>query len=203
VSHSLSDHLRAIAVLAVGALMFAMATPALDSLDRKQLRSEEDREEMRQHQGTWAEVKIALADFNRAVRLPVTRRVERFQRPLRIRQAWSLYTKGPSSVYRLEIRVDGELRYRSNDPEYDWLRPQLTFRRVRPIVKEAVVTVEKARNWRGLTRFVVDRARAENPQVRIVELTATKASFPGPIPEGETTHTYYAEAPSWKPLWVR
>ena len=69
--------------------------------------------------------------LNREVRMPLVAVIGPPQKLFRIRQAWHLYRDGPSSVRRLEVRIDGELRYRSEDPAYRWRTGILDNRRVR------------------------------------------------------------------------
>jgi len=165
-------------VLLVGSWLFLLGTPGLDFLDSKD-------------QGV-------IGRFNRAVRVPLIRPLEPIQKPFRIAQNWSLYRDGPARVRRLEVWVAGELRYRSLDSEYDWLAPQLRSRRLRPVVESSCrYTSGKARNWRGLTRYVAERALERWPEATQVQLTCTVSPFPGE--DARPTHRMEASAPDWTP----
>ncbi len=165
-------------MLLVGSWIFLLATPGLDFLGTRD-------------QGV-------IADFNRTVRVPLIRPLEPIQKPFRIAQNWSLYRDGPARVRRLEVRIDGELRYRSLDSEHAWLAPQLRSRRLRPVVESSCrYTNNKAKNWRGLTRFIAERALEAWPEATQVELTCTVSPFPGEDPE--PTHRMDALAPDWQP----
>lgn len=82
------------------------------------------------------------------------------QRVFRIRQNWHLYGGGPRRINRLEVWVDGALRYRSADPDHQWASDQLDHRRFRPIV-ERVVERAGAANHGVVCELVRRRVEAE------------------------------------------
>ncbi len=134
--------------------------------------------------------------LNREVRMPLVAVIGPPQKLFRIRQAWHLYRDGPSVVRRLEVRVDGELRYRSEDPAYRWRTGILDNRRVRPVVSS---TVQKAgaKNAAGLTRLITGLARADFPTATEVTIACTRSKFPGTSPK--VAHGWVARAPAWTP----
>ena len=95
----------------------------------------------------------------------------------------------------MAIWVDDEMVYLTNDPQKNWHAPQLRFRRVRPMV-ESTVRKEKARNRWGLSRYVVEAARADFPEASQVRLEAIWARFPNGKPT--VHHTISAQAPEWE-----
>jgi hypothetical protein len=166
---------RAAAVLAVMALLFLVGTPGLD------------------HLGSRLSIK-ERARLNKTIRAPVKKHLGGFQPLFRVRQSWNLYRDGPRKVYRLEIRVDGEPVYRSEDPVLTWLQPQLRNRRLRPVV-ESTTKKNKSGNWRGLSRYVVQQARAEWPEATKVELVALKRRRSAT--RLKSSHRITSTAPDW------
>lgn len=193
---SLPAHLRAALLLALWVLLALLGTPGLDLLGSRTLRSDEEQAALRARIGEpWATAGILVAGFNREVRIPLVDALAPLQRPFRVSQQWFLYRDGPSSVRRLEVHLDGELVYRSADPAYTWHSAVWRNRRVRPVV-ESTCTTTTSPNWRGLGRLVVERARAERPDLARVELVCTVAPFPGR--DAKVHHRYAASAPAWE-----
>ncbi|MCB9744334.1 MAG: hypothetical protein H6740_17180 [Alphaproteobacteria bacterium] len=175
---------------------FILGTPGLDLLTARDLNTAQQRQQARELAGPFgAAVAIAVADFNREVRLPVVARLEWTQRYARISQNWSLYRDGPSKVRRLEVYVDGELKHRSADPAYPWLNPQLRSRRIRPVV-ESTGMMYASKNWEGLTRVIVHFAQRDFPGCQEVRLVATEGPFPGR--KLEPKYSITAKAPDWE-----
>jgi hypothetical protein len=177
-------------------MLLWFGTPGLDYMKRRELESEKDRKKLRAELGAPAEIGIALADFNRAVRLPVLDRVGPIQRVFRVRQSWHLYRDGPSRVRRMEIWADETLLHRSADSSLTWRDAQLRNRRLRPMV-ETSAREKEGGNWRGLTRWVVEEVLEDRPETLKVELRATWSTFPGDKPTWH--HSFVAEAPDWNP----
>lgn len=193
----MGDGERAAVVLVVHALIWVLATPGLDYLGKHSFITERERSALREEVGEpLARAAFAAAAFNRSVRLPLTDLIAPLQRPFRISQEWNLYRDGPSRYRLLEVWVDGQLRFRTADDAHDWLAPQLRNRRVRPVV-ESTAMRKGSPNWRGLTRFIVARALAEDAGVREVELRALEGPFPGT--ELKVHHRVFARAPGWEP----
>ncbi|MCB9764377.1 MAG: hypothetical protein H6739_31680 [Alphaproteobacteria bacterium] len=191
------EHLRAALVLAVIVVTWILGTPGLDFLRPSDADTPEEREAFRELVGEPAATAgLAIMDFNTNIRLPVDQRLAWTQRPFRVSQLWSLYRDGPPRVRRLEIRVDGDLKYRSVDPEHDWLADTLRNRRLRPVAESTVIQYD-AHNWEGLLRLVVLRARETWPDAQVVELAATEGPFPGD--RMATKYTMTAQAPDWAP----
>lgn len=134
--------------------------------------------------------------LNREVRMPLVAVIGPPQKLFRIRQAWHLYRDGPSVVRRLEVRVDGELRYRSEDPAYRWRTGILDNRRVRPVVASTAAKAG-AKNAAGLTRLITELARADFPAASEVQITFTKGKFPGTA--AKPAHGWVLRSPHWKP----
>ena len=193
------SHLRAALVLAVMAVLFIVGTPGLDHLGGRLTPKEEAR--LQQKFGsTVGAMAESLMRFNQEVRIPLAKKLGGFQPIFRIRQAWNLYRDGPRLVYKLEVHVDGEVVFRSKDNTHDWLAPQLTNRRLRPVV-ESTTKKFKSANWRGLSRFVVAAAREEWPHAQKVELVAMRGKRPGA--QLKESHRITAQAPQWTPEKTR
>jgi len=180
-------------VLFLTAAELSLATPGLDRLGDHKFEKPKARAAMMEQ--TLGFLAVYGADFNRAVRLPVNRRLGTLQRPLRIAQSWSLYGGGPEEVQRLEVLVDGQLLFRSKDPERDWLEPVLTYRRVRPIV--ATTCGGSSLNDDNLVAYIIRRARADYPAAQQVVVRCTAAPFPD-LKLPVESQRYEATAPSWE-----
>lgn len=192
--HLLVPHLRAALILAVGAVMLLLATPGLDLLDPHSFDSPQTRErQLAEPFGAWT---VAMADLNRAVRLPLVRAIEAAQRPLRIAQSWSLYAGGAADVRRLELVVDGVVRYRSNDPDATWLAPTLRYRRVRPMV--VALCHRRGGNAEELLAYIVRRARREFPGAAEVVARCVEAPWPEAGQPTQVLVQYRAAAPSFE-----
>ena len=188
---------RAISLLLVYFLIALHGCPGLDYLGERDFVSERSKRELRSQMPEWgAQIAFAFGDFNRGYRLPLVRATEKLQKPFRVAQTWNLYRDGPGRVNRLEIRVDDVLVFRTGDDSYDWLEPQLRNRRLRPVV-ESTTRKLRSKNWRGLTRFLVEHVHDEFPDAQKLELT----SYKGAYPKGKMhpRHRIVAESPNWTP----
>lgn len=188
--------IRALLLVVVWFVLLLLGTPGLDGMRRSELRSSEDKAELIEQIGEfWGGVGIGIADFNRDVRLPPHDALHILEQPIRGAQNWALYRDGPNRVRRLEVYVDGDLKHRSADRDYDWLSPQLRMRRVRPMVETTTMST-LAQNWEGLSRFIVQEAVAEWPDAEHVELKAMWVPFPD-VAEPTMHHHIVAVAPDW------
>lgn len=189
--------LQAFILLLVYGVLGILGTPGLDFLKAGDFKSDAQKAELRDQIGSpWADLAIVIAEINRELRVPLANKLEPLQKPARISQSWALYRDGPGKLRRMEVWVDGELKHRSADPEYDWLSPQLRNRRVRPMV-ESTTMKKQSPNWEGLARFISDRARQDFPGAQRVELRALSGPFPGR--KLSQDHIIVVAAPSWKP----
>ncbi len=174
-----ADHLRGALVLAAMCAALVLGTPGLDMLSESTWApGSRDRAEMLAQRGGW--IPVAFADLNRAVRMPVVRWLTPVQRPLRLAQSWSLYGAGPPDVRRFEVRVDGEVVYRSNDPERRWHRSVFRYRRVRPVI--SAHCRQRSKNSHGLVRYVARQALRAWPDARSVEIACTRQPWARPSP---------------------
>ena len=188
------SHLRAGLLLFVYAAVFIVGTPGLDHMGWR-LSSKEEARLKNRYGDLLAGAAKKTMSFNKEIRGPIKRKVGGFQPVFRIRQAWNLYRDGPRKIYRLEVQVDGTPVYRTEDPELDWLAPQLRNRRLRPVV-ESTVKKFKSANWRGLSRFVVAQARAEWPDATEVALISFSGKRPGKVLKPR--HRIVSSAPRWE-----
>ncbi|MCB9779860.1 MAG: hypothetical protein H6742_14945 [Alphaproteobacteria bacterium] len=206
----MTDQLRAGVVLLGLMTMLLMAFPGVDAMPANMLSTPEsvDRWSKDYPRAGVLAVK-ALADANRAVRLPIVHELTRFERWFRIEQTWNLYGGGPARCRRLEVVVDDRVVYRSNDPDLDWRAAELGSRRIRPVL-ETAANKPGAANVKGLLR-VIGRWAQEDFGADAVTLRATVADFPTePVPAGvvhpsepggpaEVAHLIHGSAPDWKP----
>ena len=191
----MKPNLRAGAVGLVAAAMGILATPGLDFIPANALGSERARALVEERGGaTGLQVARWIDGFNRRARLPLVHLLEPIQKPFRIAQTWNLYRDGPRRVRRMEIQVDGDPVYRTGDPVLRWLGPQLASRKIRPVL-ETTTRSRRSRNWKGLSRFIVERARQDNPQAERVDLLFLVGEFPGV--RMEESHRIVAQAPLW------
>jgi hypothetical protein len=187
--------LRAGAVGLVAVAMGILATPGLDFIPSNALASERARDLVVERGGA-AGLQMAqwIEGFNRRARMPLVHLLEPIQKPFRIAQTWNLYRDGPGRVRRMEIQVDGVPVFRTGDAALQWLGPQLASRKIRPVL-ETTTRSRRSRNWKGISRFVVERARADHPQAKKVELLFLVGDFPGV--RMEESHRIVAQAPLW------
>jgi hypothetical protein len=192
---TLREHLRAAAVLAVGASMLIAAPPGLEFGGIRGLDSEAKREAARAQYGeVLVALGVAFAALERGLRRPLAAPLLPLQRAFRIEQTWNFYPDGLGWVYRLEIDVDDALVFRMNDPEHAWLAPQLTCRRLRPLVQATAVSMN-SRNSEGVARFVVRHAREDFPDASEVVIRSMRGAWPGD--RLTEHHRLYAGAPEW------
>lgn len=190
-----SAQLRAVAVLAAGALVFLLGTPGIDFAGNKALQSEASRVAARKDFGPIAEVGIVLMDLNRAVRVPLTEVFGGIQPIFRIRQSWHLYRNGPPVVRRVEILVDGEQVYLTGSSEAAWREAELRYRRIRPPM-ETTAQEDDAKNTWGMVRWIVTAAREDFPGAEDVVVRALEAPWPGK--DFSEHHAWESAAPGWK-----
>ncbi len=188
------DPLRAAGIVAVGLLILLLGTPGLDFLDSSLQRPEKRQKVMKNAGPFWGGLGLGIYDLSRKVRNPLLDFFGPLQRPFRVSQNWSLYRDGPGKLMRLEIRIDDRIIYRSVDNEYDWNEAVFRNRRLRPVVESTVMSTD-SQNWRGLTRWVVQAARADFPETQRVDLIALHGPFPGD--NLKEHHRIIAESPSW------
>ena len=184
---------KAIILAAVHLILLVVAAPGISFLKPNLLRTDKAKAEFREEYGPGLEkVASAVADLRRAQR-PVAKALGGFQPVFRIRQSWHLYRDGPSTIRRMEVRVDGVPVYRTLDPTLRWSERIFRNRRIRPMA-ETLVKKPRAKNRAGLGRYIVDRARADFPDAEIVEIRSLWAKRGR---EAKTHHRMVASAPGW------
>ncbi len=187
--------LRALLVLLAHAFLLIMGAPGFDFMNVKDYATAEQRAAIIGEHPIWGRVVVALYAVNRELRRPLMAQLKPIERSFRIAQDWNLYRDGPSRVRRLEIYVDGALVYRSADPDYTWLEPQLRNRKLRPALENAARRSDTP-NWPGIVRYLARRARADFPGAQRVEVLATWSPYPGTDPSPH--HGYRVQAPDWE-----
>ena len=168
---------RAISILLAHLLLLILGMPGLDFLPPTYLQSKQAQTAMKQTHGELTtQIASAASDLNRH-RLNLENSIGKIQPIFRVSQSWHLYRDGPRSIRKLEIQVDGVPVYRTLDSKLDWMEPILRNRRIRPVV-ESLVSKPKAANRKGLGRFIVDRARADFPKIRRVDIISMSGRRP-------------------------
>jgi len=201
-SASRRDHLRSLLLLTIYVSMFILATPGMDGM----VKYEVGLERLDAQRGKIPEPLLAIGRAglwtNKFVRVPMASTLAPIQRPLRIEQSWTLYGAGPSNIRRVEIYLDGDLYFRSQDAEYDWLAPQMTYRRLRPMV-ETMGRKPGATNQSGPVRLAVvfgQRLFAQDGgELTEVEVVVTETPFPDQLRPAPVHHRLIARAPDWEP----
>ena len=186
---------RAICILVAHLILLGLGTPGLDLLPRQYLRSEKAQARMEAKYGaTQTAIAVVAADLNRK-RFWIEDTAGKIQPVFRIAQSWHLYRDGPTAIRKLEVQVDGVPVYRTNDANLDWLAPILRNRRIRPVT-ETTVAKAKAGNRLGLGRLIVERAKADFPRVRRIDIVSLAGQRPGE--NLQPRHRMVATAPDWK-----
>lgn len=183
-------HARAGILLLVYACILVLSGPGLRSLPDS---PEEAERLMAGSPAPLVSLAKGLVLAETVVREPLADRIGPVQRPLRLAQEWALYGAGPAAVHRMEIRVDGLLVHRTQDPEHDWLAWPLRHRRIRPMV-ESVVMKPAPENRPGLERYILTQARAQWPAAQEVSLQFVKTPYHG---EPTRYRIRAAAAPDW------
>ena len=189
---------KPIALLFVYFLIAIQGCPGLDYLGKNDFVTERSQDKLRETMPEWAvQASIAIGAANRTLRLPIVEKTEWMQKPFRVAQTWNLYRDGPGRINRMEIYLDGELVHRTADSTYDWLTPQLRSRRLRPVV-ETTSRTKKSKNYKGLSRFIKNRALDEFPDTTSIEIRSVWERYP----KGDSSvrHQIVLEYPEWKPV---
>ena len=185
--------LKAMAIALVYWVLLIVSMPGVSFLKKNLLLSHADQQRFERRHGRIALHTVATAaDLNRA-RRPLAEAIGGFQPLFRVRQSWHLYRDGPRMIRRMEIRVDGDLIYRSNDPKFSWNEAIFKHRRIRPMV-ETLVKKPKAKNRVGLARFIVNHAKEDFPGVQRIDISSFWGDRKG---KTKRHHRIIAEAPNW------
>ncbi|MFT5680286.1 MAG: hypothetical protein ACI8RZ_001192 [Myxococcota bacterium] len=187
------NRLRAVLLAVATFVLLVLATPGIDSLGLDRI-SQKDREAALED-GVPEVVLSGLSVFG-AVRRPLLRLFTPLEHPLRIEQSWGLYGSGPERVRRMEILLDEELVYRTEDSEHDWREPMFRNRRLRPMV-DTVSRKPDAENRDALMWLISDRAAADHSDLSRVEVRFTVAKFPGS--DARVAHAFEMLPPHWTP----
>ncbi len=187
-------HLQAVLALCIGFFFVCAGTPGTRSIGPKALNPKRV-QQARKKAGPFADLYEAALKLNFAVRVPISKHFVPMQSVFRIAQNWGLYGTGPNRVRQIQIDVDGETVYRTNDPDLRWRVHQLSHRKIRPMPDTMSIKAD-AYNWTGFQRWVLEEVRADFPEAREVNILAIwTARDPGA--ESVIHHGRHAEAPDW------
>ena len=194
------EQIRATILAVVYALFFILATPGLDGAPTGFLKTDASVQKLSETvPRPVVSVLKVLTDINRKVRKPLVKKLTPLQRPLRIEQTWRLYGDGPALVHRMEVWVDDEVVYRSEDADLDWEESTLRQRRLRPMPATVAVRCRRKNqpvNRHGLSRLITNRARKDFPDAERVEVRIVSGRYPDE--ELKPTHGYRRQAPEWE-----
>jgi hypothetical protein len=187
-------NLKAIGILFAAILLFWLGMPGVAFMNPKHLKTPERQAKFRARWGEpWTTISIASADLNR-FRLPIAKSLGGLQPIFRISQAWHLYRDGPKTIRRMEILVDGERVYRTNDSALDWRASTFRNRRIRPMA-ESLTIKPRAGNRTGLGRHIVTAVREDFPGATGVEIRSVWSKRG----KKESIHHWMsAESPTWE-----
>jgi hypothetical protein len=184
---------KAISILLAYILLLIVGMPGVSFLKHGFLATDASRQKFEaRHGALWTEVAGAVGDFNR-LRRPIAAALGGFQPLFRVRQTWHLYRDGPTMVRRMEVRVNGQPVYRTNDPNLSWNQGVFKNRRIRPMA-ETLVKKPKAKNRVGLARFIVRAARHDFPEATRVDIVSL---WGGRKEAGKPHHRISSRAPEW------
>lgn len=113
-------------------------------------------------------------------------------------QGWALFAVPAAHPPRFEIRIrrkgsrDGETVFLHLDPEHDWWRERLVYRRLRGLWNEAGHGRRPSGVYRRFARWIADRAFEEFPDATFVTVRqlVTHTPLPGDPPDDSTTPRY-------------
>lgn len=170
------ENFRAVCLLLVYAALGVLATPGFDAPGA--WTTEAGEVEVRATRAApLADVIVAAASFNRAIRLPLVRALQPLEVPLALEQSWALFASGPARFETLSIRVDGDEVYRTQRPGR-WSAPELRERRVRPLVDNwvdgAASTTDGPLVW-----WLCGKVSAAFPDGETIEILGLWGPFPG------------------------
>ena len=187
-------NLKAIGVLFAAILLFWLGMPGVAFLRLNHLNTPAKQARFMARWGEpWTSISIAGAELNR-FRSPSARSLGRFQPIFRISQSWHLYRDGPKTIRRMEILVDGERVYRTNDSDLEWRSSTFRNRRIRPMA-ESLTIKPRAGNRKGLGRYIVTAVREDFPGATAVEIRSVWSKRG----KKESIHHWMsAESPSWE-----
>jgi len=187
-------NLKAIGILFAAILLFWLGMPGVSFLSSNHLKTPGKQAKFRARWGEpWTTISIAGAELNR-FRIPIAKSLGGFQPVFRISQAWHLYRDGPKTIRRMEIVVDGERVYRTNDSELDWRSSTFRNRRIRPMA-ESLTIKPRAGNRKGLGRYIVTAVREDFPESTSIEIRSVWSKRG----KKESVHHWMsAEPPTWK-----
>ena len=106
-------------------------------------------------------------------------------------QGWGLFTYPNSYPHRMEIdmRVGDQWQtlFRALDPEHTWMEHHLTYRRVRGVYDDNVMSTRSSYN--NFVRWIAKRAFEDFPQAEAVRVRMIRSHvvLPGAPPDPETT----------------
>lgn len=187
-------HLQAVVGFCIGFFFLCAGTPGTRSIGPKAI-SPKRVELAYKKVGPLAAVYVGAVKLNFAVRVPIAKHFLKLQSVFRISQNWGLYGSGPNVVRQIQIDVDGEPVYRTNDPDLRWHAPQLTHRKIRPM-PDTMSAKADAYNWTGFQRWVLEEVQQDFPEAQQVDIYAIWTSRK-PGAESYIHHGRHAEAPEW------
>ena len=185
---------RAICILLVHLILLGLATPGLDLLPRQYLGSEQAQQRMKDKYGaTQTAIAVAAADLNRK-RFWIEDTAEENPTCFPDCPVMASVSRWPHCHPKIGDsggRGAGLSRTRS---QTGLARSHPAQPTIRPVT-ETTVAKAKAGNRFGLGRLIVERAKADFPRVRRVDIVSLSGKRPGD--NLKARHRMVATAPNW------
>lgn len=120
----------------------------------------------------------AVADFNE-VYDPLQAKVEPILRFLQIPQHWLIYNHAPYEYRIMEVRVDGEIKFRTPGLEYGWKYWQLRHFRLAYQLNDMTRPGSRFKKWREFGRYVINEAWDDFPEADEIYIIWYSGRYPG------------------------
>ena len=98
---------------------------------------------------------------------------------LQIPQTWRIYNHASHEYRIFEVRVDGEVKFRTPGDEYRWMRTKLRHFRVAYQINDMTRPGGRQNKWREFSRFIVEQAWTDFPDADEVTLIWYSGDYPG------------------------
>ena len=98
---------------------------------------------------------------------------------LQIPQTWRIYNHASHQYRTFEVRVDGDVVFRTPGLEYDWNYKKLRHFRVAYQLNDMTRPGGRTNKWREFSRFVVEQAWTDFPKAEEITLHWYGGDYPG------------------------
>lgn len=98
---------------------------------------------------------------------------------LQIPQTWRIYNHASHSYRMFEVRVDGEVKYRTPGNEYRWQRTKFRHFRIAYQLNDFTRPGARQNSWASYSRFVLELAWQDFPDAEEIDLIWYEGEYPG------------------------